>query len=103
MSKLTAFALVAKDETGRVIPGVLAILRAPEVPGGFLADITNADGYMVFNNVPVPFAGKLKMTGACAYYEQDVSITAEGATIRVGGPADGAPQDLHLPACVPFV
>ncbi len=104
---LTAVAIVIADATGRAIPGVVAYLRAPSLPGGFLFDITNGDGYAVFNNVPVPFAGNLKLAGSAAPYGpngngEDVNVGGQNVTLRVG-PTPASPQDVQLPAAVPFV
>lgn len=102
----TAVALVAKTASGQPVPGVLAMLKSPDVPGGILADLTNGDGYMVFNNVPVPFTGVLKLGGTAAPYGDNgngvpVSVSGSNVTLRVGGAQDN-PQDILLPACVPF-
>lgn len=94
---ITAVALVAADITGRVYSGAIAYLRSPSVPGGFLFGITNPDGYVVFSNVPVPFAGTLQLTGTVNYYESPVSIPdVPNVTIRVG-PSHSNPQDIQLP------
>ncbi len=105
--KLTAVALVALTDSGQPLPGVLAMLKSPDVPGGILADLTNGDGYMVFNNVPVPFSGVVKLGGAAAPYGPNgngeaVTVSGDNVTLRIGGQQDN-PQDLLLPACVPFV
>lgn len=105
---LTAIAIVTADATGRVIAGVACYLRAPQLPGGFLYDVTNNDGYAVFNNVPVPFDGVLKLSGAVQAYGDkgngaQVQVGAEeNVTLRVG-PTPSSPQDIQLPACVPFL
>lgn len=105
MSNLTALAIVTADATGRVIPGVACFLRAPELPGGFIYDVTNNDGYASFA-VPIPFNGVLKLSGAAQAYGDKgngvpVSVNAQDVTLRVG-PTASSPQDLQLPACVPF-
>jgi hypothetical protein len=97
----TAVALVALDSAGHPVPGVVALLKSPTVLGGILADITNLDGYMLFDQVPVPFSGVLHMAGGCQFYEQAVTVAGNNVTLRVGGVASN-PQDLVLPACVPF-
>lgn len=104
---LTAVAIVTADASGRPLAGVVAYLRAPSLPGGFLFDITNGDGYAVFNNVPVPFSGTLKLAGAAAPYGTngngvDVNVSGQSVTLRVG-PTPASPQDVQLPACIPFV
>jgi hypothetical protein len=97
----TALAITTLDAGGKVIPGVIALLRSPQVPGGILGDISNNDGYMIFE-VPMPFSGVLHLGGAAQFYEQAISVNGTNVTIRVGG-GNHNPQDLMLPACVPFV
>lgn len=100
---ITDVAIVTFDASGKPVVGCAAYLRAPQLPGGFLFDITNALGYALFKNVPVPFAGSVKMTGGCQFYEQPVSVPeAINVTIRVG-PSPSNPQDVSLEPCVPFV
>lgn len=103
---LTALAIVTANASGRVIPGVACYLRAPSLPGGFLYDVTNNDGYAVFNNVPVPFSGVLKLSGPVQAYGdggngEAVAVSGQSVTLRVG-PTHANPQDILLPACVPF-
>lgn len=98
---LTAVAIVTATDSGQVVPGCIALLKAEAIPGGILADISNKDGYLVANNVPIPFTGKLKIGGACQYYEADVTITQPNTTIRVGK-TPSSPQDLQLAGVVPF-
>ena len=103
----TAVAIVTKDASGKVVPGVLALLKSPDLPGGILADISNGDGYLEVKSVPVPFSGVLKLGGTAAPYGpngngEPVTVDGENVTIRVGGGLDN-PQDVLLPACVPFV
>lgn len=97
----TAIAAVIVTQAGSPIPGAIAHLETGDGKL-LLLDIANVDGYLVFNNVPVPFVGKLKIAGAAQYYEQPVSISGNNVTLRVG-PSQANPQDLMLPAAVPFV
>jgi hypothetical protein len=99
----TDVAIVTLDGSGSPVVGCAAYLRAPDLPGGFLFDITNKDGYALFKNVRTPFAGHLRMTAGCQFYEEAVAVPDKvNVTIRVGG-TGGNPQDVHLPSCVPFV
>jgi hypothetical protein len=103
----TAIAIEAKDAGGKVVPGVLALLTSPALPGGILADVTNGDGYAVWANVPVPFSGVLKLSGIASPYGSNgngepVNVAGANVTLRVGGAAVN-PGDVVLPACVPFL
>jgi len=96
-------AIVTLDAAGHPVVGCAAYLRSDQVPGGFLFDITNKDGYALFKKVQTPFAGQVRMTGGCQFYESAVSIPDQiNVTIRIGGQG-GNPQDVHLEPCVPFV
>ncbi len=106
----TAVAIVAVTTAGRALAGVLAYLRSPSLPGGFLFAITNPDGYAEWKDVPVPFAGVLELAGSAQWYGDPnnpkvgcpVSIpAAENITLRCG-PSLANPQDILLPAVVPF-
>lgn len=103
----TAVALVAATDAGFVQSGVIAYLQSPSVPGGFLFAITNNDGYAIWPSVPVPFSGTLQLAGAAKAYgpggngEKVAIPSAQNITIRVG-PTPASPQDVLLPACVPF-
>jgi hypothetical protein len=103
----TAIAIETKDAGGKVVPGVLALLTSPALPGGLLADVTNGDGYAVWGNIPVPFSGVLKLSGIAAPYGpngngEPVTVGGANVTLRVGG-AVVNPGDVVLPPCVPFV
>lgn len=103
----TAVAIVAATAPDTFLAGVIAYLKSPALPGGFLFAITNGDGYAVWDAVPVPFSGTLQLAGAAASYGpngngETVNIPAvNNVTIRVG-PSPSNPQDVHLPACSPF-
>lgn len=102
MSQLTALAIVTVDPSGAPLAGVIAYLRAPSLEGGFLFAITNADGYAEWS-APLPFSGQLQLAGAAQYYEQTLTnVSGQNVTLRVGA-SSGNPQDVKLPACVPFV
>lgn len=96
-------AIETMDVAVRPVVGCSVYLRSEQLPGGFLFDITNRDGYALFRKVQTPFNGFLRMTSGCEFYEQPITIPdAINVTIRVGNPAGNA-QDVHLPPCVPFV
>lgn len=104
---MTAVAVVAADAQGAPMGGVIAYLSSPSLPGGFLFAITNLDGYAVWNAVPQPFTGVLQLAGAAMPYGpngngETVTINAVNVTLRVG-PTGSNPQDILLPAAVPFV
>ncbi len=68
--------------------------------------ISNNEGYDIFKRVPLPFTGLLKLQGNGTdgkVYSVPVSIPdgAVNVTLRVGGRQDN-PQDILLPAVVPF-
>lgn len=72
-----------------------------------LMTIGNEQGYDIFKRVPLPFVGQLHLQGLDPEgkaYVQNVSIPdgAVNVTIRVGG-TQVNPQDILLPAVVPFV
>lgn len=98
---LTAVALVVFTGPNSPMAGAVAHLETSDGTQ-LLFDITNRDGYAVWNNVPVPFVGKLKIAGTVQYYEADVTISGQSVTLRVG-PSAANPQDILLPAAVPFV
>lgn len=101
MPALTALAIVVMDQNGRPIPGTIAYLR-DSAGAGFLFAITNNDGYAVWS-APLPFTGVVQLAGAAQYYEQSLTnVTGENVTLRVG-PSPSNPQDIQLPAAVPFV
>lgn len=106
---LTAMAVeVATEGGGTVIPNALCYLRSPSVESGFLFAITNNDGYAVWDNVPMPFTGKLQLAGTVQAYGPggngvDINIAdSTNVTLRVGG-RNPSPQDVILPGAVPFV
>jgi hypothetical protein len=96
---LTTVALVAVAD--RPLAGCIAFLKSA---GVLFTGITNGDGYLAFANVGMPFTGTLQLAGACQYYEQPIVVNAVNVTLRVGSwpPSPPNPQDLQLPACVPF-
>lgn len=103
---MTAVAVVVATSTGQPIGGVIAYLQSPTLSGGFLFAITNNDGYAVWNAVPSPFTGTLQLAGAARPYGPNgngeaVTINAVNVTLRVG-PTPSNPQDILLPAAVPF-
>jgi hypothetical protein len=98
---LTSVALVTFTGPEKPLSGVVAYLKSPTVPGGFLFAITNNDGYARWDNVPVPFTGTLQLAGSAAYYEQPVTLPGIiNVTVRVG-PSPSNPQDILLPPCSP--
>ena len=72
--------------------------------------VTNKDGYVLFQGVPIP-GGQgepgidyaLILGGSVEAYQQPVTLTSVqvNATLRVG-PSHANPQDISLPAAVPF-
>ena len=106
--RLTALAIEVATDAGMVIPGTICYLVSPSVTSGFLFAITNNDGYAVWNNVPLPFTGKLQLAAAVMPYGpggNGVDITlpdGQNLTLRVGH-KNFEPQDLQLPGAVPFV
>ena len=103
----TAVAIVAATADGKPMGGVIAYLSAPTLPGGFLFAITNNDGYAIWGSVPTPFTGTLQLAGAAMPYGpngngEPVGVNAVNVTLRVG-PTGANPQDILLPAAVPFV
>ncbi len=102
----TAVAVVTVDANGKAVAGTACYLNAPSLVGGFLFAITNNDGYALWPSVPVPFSGTLQLTGAAKAYGpngngEPVTVNGVNVTIRVG-PSPANPQDVILPACVPF-
>ena len=97
---LTAVALVAMTQGGQPVSGAIAFLKTSDGKE-LLTDTTNTDGYMVFNNVPVPFVGVVRLAGAVQFYQQNVSIAGDSVTLRCG-PSPSSPQDIQLPAVSPF-
>lgn len=100
---ITAIALVASLEDGTPVAGIPCFLKTDD-GRLLLADVTNAQGYMVFQGVPTPFDGTIRMgAGVVQYYEHRLQIPeANNVTIRCG-PSATNPQDVQLPAVVPFV
>jgi hypothetical protein len=100
MMKLTAIALEVADATGRKLAGVVAVIKTAD---GTLErmDITNTDGYLVFNQVPVPFDGSVRLSGAAQFYQQAISVDGDNVTLRIG--TIGVAPDINLPPAVPFV
>lgn len=102
----TAVAVVTVTVAGKAVAGTVCYLHSPSLPTGFLFAITNDDGYAVWPSVPVPFSGTLQLSGAAAAYGRNgngepVTVSGSNVTIRVG-PSPSNPQDVQLPACVPF-
>ena len=105
--RLTAMAIEVATDGGMVIPGTLCYLKSPSVKEGFLFAITNNDGYAVWNNVPMPFTGKLQLAGAVQAYGpggngMDINLDGDSLTLRVGN-KNFTPGDPRLPGAVPFV
>lgn len=102
MSELTAIAVVVKDPQGLPLKGVIGTLKLSTLPQS-LTFITNADGYVEANGVPFPFEGELQIGGAAVALDKAVavSITQPNTTIRFGEAATN-PQDIVLPAAIPF-
>ena len=98
----TALAIVVATDAGSVIPGAIGTLESKSGAYQLLVGITNKDGYAVFNNVPIPFDGMVKLTGAVQYYEAPFTVTGQNVTLRVG-PTPASPQDVLLPGAIPFV
>ncbi len=100
----TALAIVAATADGMPMGGVIAYLTSPS---GFLFAITNNDGYAIWPSVPMPFTGVVQLAGAAMPYGpngngEPISVNSVNVTLRVG-PTGSNPQDLLLPAAVPFV
>lgn len=98
---LTALAIVTFSGPNTPVSGCICYLQSPTLPGGFLFAITNADGYALWPAVPMPFAGTLQIAGAAQFYQQPVSVNGSDVTLRCG-PSPSNPQDIHMPAVVPF-
>ncbi len=99
---VTAVAIVTKDPSGKDQRCIVGKLEADN--GQLLMVITNDQGYDVFKEVPMPFDGLLKLAAldpAGVSYSYPVHIDGQNVTLRVGGAQDN-PQDIPLPACVPF-
>ncbi len=96
----TAVAIVVWTTANQPLAGAIAYLQSPT---GFLFAITNQDGYAIWPEVTLPFAGRLQLAGAAAYYQEPVTISdaVANVTIRVGA-SPSNPQDIKLPACAPF-
>lgn len=101
---VAAVAVEVKDKAGKVIPAVIGKLETEKGSYQLCMIITNGDAYDVFNEVTLPFSGKLKLGGSVEYYEQkiDIPVDATGITLRVGG-VKANPNDIVLPPAVPFV
>lgn len=97
----TALAIVAVTASGTPVSGCICYLQSPSLPGGFLFAVTNLDGYALWPAVPMPFAGELQIAGAAQYYQQNVTVSGSNVTLRCG-PSPANPQDVKLPAVVPF-
>lgn len=97
----TALAIVTFSGPNAPVSGCICYLQSPALSGGFLFAITNPDGYAVWNDVPMPFSGTLQIAGAAQFYQQTVSVNAANVTLRCG-PSPSNPQDIQLPAVVPF-
>jgi hypothetical protein len=102
---ITAVAIVVKDPSGKDLVNVVGKLET-EDGMTLLMIISNNEAYDIFKRVPLPFDGLLKLqangTDGKAYI-QPVHIPegANNVTLRVGGAQDN-PQDILLPAAVPF-
>ncbi len=97
----TALAIVAVSGPNAPVSGCICYLQSPTLPGGFLFAITNNDGYALWPAVPMPFTGTLEIAGAAKFYQQAVSVSGSNVTLRCG-PSTSNPQDIQLPAVVPF-
>ncbi len=102
---ITAVAVVTQTPGGAVVRNVVGKLERANGTE-LLMVITNDQGYDVFNQVPVPFDGTLKLQGTMTdgnAYSVSVSIpvAAVNVTLRVGG-MQVNPQDIVLPPVVPF-
>ena len=101
---MTAIAIVVQQADGMPLPLVVGKLETADQTT--LVVVTNDDGYDVFFRVPLPFDGVLKLQardGSGKTYAQPVTIPAGAVnvTLRVGG-TQVNPQDVLLPAAVPF-
>lgn len=103
----TALAIVTVTADNKPIGGVIAYLYSPELSSGFLFAVTNNDGYAIWPSVPVPFEGTLQLAGSAAPWGPNgnglaVQVPpASNITLRCG-PSPANPQDIQLPAVVPF-
>lgn len=97
----TALALVAVDSNNVPMKGVVGYITSPSLSPVSISGVTNTDGYMVFNNVPFPFSGKVQICGAAMYQEAEINVTQPSTTIRFGN-FNTNPQDIILPYAVPF-
>lgn len=96
----SAVALVSATDQGTIVPNAVAILTRND--GTSLTGVSNAQGYIAWANVTLPFSGVLVLTGGAAPYCEVVNIPpVVNPTVRVGqSPAN--PQDVPLPGCSPF-
>ncbi len=98
----TSLAIVTVTASGQPVSGAICYLQSPELPNGFLFAITNNDGYAIWPEVQMPFDGTLQIAGAAKFYQQnDVKVSGANVTLRCG-PSPSNPQDIILPAVVPF-
>jgi hypothetical protein len=73
-----------RDQSGAVLPSVMATLTSPTLPGGPRSIVTNEQGEYRFTGLqPGTYALKVELAGFSTYEETDLRVLASSTTERI--------------------